>query len=94
MSSKIRATKIAGELREFADWLETDEAQSTISNKELGEEGIRRWAILWMLDKQNEESQQGVRLLRSAIMVWAGEQGYPQEDARLDLLVNAVLAGD
>jgi hypothetical protein len=85
---------VASELRDYADWLDSEEGWAMIKDKELGLEGTRRTALLWILDQQQEEDGQGVRLLRSAIMVWAAEQGYPLEDKRLNALVKAVLAGD
>jgi hypothetical protein len=83
--------KVASELREFADWLESEDGQDWARRKNMIDIGVRRSSILWLLDKQQEADNQGVSLLRSAVMVWASEQGL---DKRLDLLVKAVLAGD
>ena len=87
-------TKVAAELREFADWMESEEGLSWAARKDKTVEGLRNSSILWLLDKQNEEDGLGVQLLRNTILCWAGEQGYPLASARLELLVKAVLEGD
>lgn len=89
--------KVTDQLREIADWFDSDEGQAVIQNKGYSDYGIRRSAMLWLLDNQLDEHSEtplkgnsAVDLLCSLIIGRWAER--PEErDGTLSLLCQVAM---